>query len=229
MNKEVVLKLTDICKDYRQGNSVVEVLKNVNLEVTRGKTVSIVGASGSGKSTLLHIAGLLDYADSGSVYVHGIPDYQQNNLQYAHNIRLNHMGFVYQYHHLLKDFNAIENVAMPLIIAGRAKEYAFERAEELLDKLGLANKLYNLPGELSGGQQQRVAIARALVNDPKIILADEPTGNLDSATAEEVFELFIDRAKNHNAAVIMVTHNMALARKMESCYKLDLLLNINDN
>ena len=150
-----------------------------------------------------------------------IPEYKIKNLKYAPQIRLENLGFIYQHHHLLGDFTAQENAAMPLLIAGIEKDQALQRAEDLLATLGLGERLYNLPGELSGGEQQRVAIARALINNPKLILADEPTGNLDPNTAEEVFELFIDRAENSGAAIIMVTHNMSLAKRMHKAYKLD--------
>ena len=223
-DKQIVLQLKNINKDYRQGRSTVEVLKNVNLEITKNQMVAIVGASGSGKSTLLHIAGLLDPADSGSVYIENIPQHKLNNLKYAPQIRLENLGFIYQHHHLLGDFTAQENAAMPLLIAGVEKSCALERAEELLTKLGLGSRLCNFPGELSGGEQQRVAIARALINDPKLILADEPTGNLDPHTAEEVFELFLDRAENSGCAIIMVTHNISLAKRMHKAYKLDYTL-----
>jgi lipoprotein-releasing system ATP-binding protein len=223
-DKQIVLQLKNINKDYRQGRSTIEVLKNINLEVTKNQMVAIVGSSGSGKSTLLHIAGLLDSADSGSIHMENIPEYKLKNLKYAPQIRLENLGFIYQHHHLLGDFTAQENAAMPLLIAGIEKDQALQRAEDLLAKLGLGERLYNLPGELSGGEQQRVAIARALINNPKLILADEPTGNLDPNTAEEVFELFIDRAENSGAAIIMVTHNMSLAKRMHKAYKLDYTL-----
>lgn len=216
-----VLRLKDICKDYRQGRSVIEVLKNVNLEVMAGEAVAIVGASGSGKSTLLHIAALLDRADSGHVSVVGVENIAKSLPKNAHQVRLENLGFIYQYHHLLKDFTAQENAAMPLIIRGIKKDVAYEKAAELLASLGLGNRLYNVPGELSGGEQQRVAIARALINDPKIILADEPTGNLDPHTADIVFNLFLRHARQNKTAIVMVTHNMALAEKMDRVYKLD--------
>jgi len=225
-DKQIVLQLKNINKDYRQGRSTIKVLKDVNLEITKNQMVAIIGASGSGKSTLLHIAGLLDFADSGSVHIDNIPEQKIKNLKYAPQIRLENLGFIYQHHHLLGDFTAQENVAMPLLIYGIKKSEALERAEDLLAKLGLGKRLYNLPGELSGGEQQRVAIARALINNPKLILADEPTGNLDPNTAEEVFELFLDRAKNSGTAIIMVTHNTSLAKRMHELYKLDYTLEL---
>lgn len=223
-NHQIILKLHNINKDYYQGRSVIEVLRDVNLEVAKGEMVAIVGASGSGKSTLLHIAGLLDRPNSGSVVIDDIPEHRTHNLKYAAQIRLQNLGFIYQHHHLLRDFNTQENAALPLLIDGANKDEAFQRAGDLLNKLGLGNRLYNVPGELSGGEQQRVAIARALINNPKIILADEPTGNLDPKTSEEVFELFLERAHNMGSAIIMVTHNMALAKQMHKSYKLDYTL-----
>lgn len=225
-DKQVILELKNINKGYSQGRSIIEVLKNVNLQIVTNQMVAIVGTSGSGKSTLLHIAGLLDYPDSGSVYIENVPDYKLCDLKYAAQIRLETLGFIYQYHHLLGDFTAQENAAIPLLISGVKKRDALERSEDLLKKLGLGSRLYNFPGELSGGEQQRVAIARALINDPKLILADEPTGNLDSNTAEEVFALLLDRAENSGAAIIMVTHNISLAKRMHKTYKLDYTLEI---
>ena len=218
--REVILSLRGICKDYIQGRSVVEVLKNIDLDILAGEMLAVVGASGRGKSTLLHIAGLLDYADKGSVHITGIPDSVIRDLKNSNNIRLKMMGFIYQYHHLLSDFTARENVAMPLLIQSINKKEAMDRAETMLDSLGLGKRLCNLPGELSGGEQQRVAIARALINNPKIILADEPTGNLDHNTSDDVFAMLLERAEKHGAAIIMVSHNMTLANKMHRIYEL---------
>lgn len=217
---KAILTLTSIFKDYRQGRSVIEVLKNVNLTVHPKEMLAIVGASGSGKSTLLHIAGLLDNADSGEIFIDNVENAMVKNLRYSNRIRLENMGFIYQYHHLLKDFTAQENAAMPLLINDISKKEAMERAAFILEDLGLGKRLYNVPGELSGGEQQRVAIARALINNPKIILADEPTGNLDPHTADEVFALFLERIEKENVAIIMVTHNLELAAKMDKTYKL---------
>ncbi len=228
MSDQAILTLKNICKDYTQGRSVIEVLKNINLTVHAGEMVAIVGASGSGKSTLLHIAGLLDAADSGQVSIAGIEDVKTNNLKHANKIRLENMGFIYQHHHLLRDFTAQENAAMPLLIKGIKKSDAMDMAAELLEDLGIGKRLFNVPGELSGGEQQRVAIARALINKPKIILADEPTGNLDPHTAEEVFVMFQEHAEKHGAAIVMVSHNLKLAAKMHKVYKLDGELNKRD-
>lgn len=220
MNKEPILSLKNICKDYRQGRSVIEVLKNVNLDIMQGELTAIIGASGSGKSTLLHIAGLLDKPDLGTVSMSCVSQAKISNFKYAHEIRLQKIGFIYQYHHLLGDFTARANVAMPLFIRGVKREEALDQADELLNSLGLGKRLCNLPGELSGGEMQRVAIARALINRPKVILADEPTGNLDSRAADAVFSMFIRHAKQYNTAVVMVTHNMLLASKMDKQYQL---------
>lgn len=218
---KAILALKGISKDYKQGRSIIEVLKNVDLTVNQKEMVAIVGASGSGKSTLLHIAGLLDSADSGEIFIDNVPDSKIANLRHANNIRLDNMGFIYQYHHLLKDFTAQENAAMPLLINNVPKKEAIERAASILEELGLGKRLYNVPGELSGGEQQRVAVARALINNPKIILADEPTGNLDPHTADEVFAMFLARAEKENTAIVMVSHNLELASKMHKTYKLD--------
>jgi len=218
MSKENILTLENVHKEYMQGKTCIEVLKNVNLAVNAGEMVAIVGNSGCGKSTLLHIAGLLDAPKEGKVKICNI-DCSDKDVK-KNTLRLNNIGFVYQYHHLLKDFSARENVAMPKIISGASYASSLKEADVLLIKLGLENRLYNLPGELSGGEQQRVAIARCLINSPKIILADEPTGNLDPVTSEEVFKLFVEHASSNGAAIIMVTHNHALANRMHKAYEL---------
>lgn len=217
---KAILTLKGISKDYKQGRSIIEVLKSVNLTVHQKEMVAIVGASGSGKSTLLHIAGLLDTADSGEIFIDNVEDIRVKNLRYSNRVRLENMGFIYQYHHLLTDFTAQENAAMPLLINNIPRKEAMERSATILEELGLGKRLYNVPGELSGGEQQRVAVARALINNPKIILADEPTGNLDPHTADEVFAIFLERIEKENAAIIMVTHNLELAAKMNKTYKL---------
>lgn len=226
MNKDKsVLKLQNICKDYKQGRSTIEVLKNIDLEVFAGEMVAIIGASGSGKSTLLHIAGLLDVADKGTIRIGEEHERDATKIKNATTTRLLQIGFIYQYHHLLRDFTSRENVAMPLIIAGENISRACDIADDLLNQVGLGNRLYNIPGELSGGEMQRVAIARSLINNPAIIFADEPTGNLDPHTAEEIFELLMVRAEKQGAAIVMVTHNTNLASRMHKCYRLDYSLN----
>ena len=217
-NDGAILELRNICKDYIQPNNVIEVLKDFSLQLYPGEIIAICGASGSGKSTLLHIAGLLDKADSGDVIIDG--DIIKNDEKIRTKIRLESLGFVYQYHHLLKDFSARENVAMPRLIAGKNYEEALEDADELLAKLDLQNRTFNSPGELSGGQQQRVAIARALINNPKVILADEPTGNLDSNSANIVMKLLIDMVKHHNMGAIIVTHNEHIAKMVDRVYRI---------
>jgi lipoprotein-releasing system ATP-binding protein len=218
-NKKCVLSLTNISKNYYQGKYVVEVLKDINFSIYKGELVSIVGSSGSGKSTFLHIAGLLDTPTIGQVGIN--TDCDKTKKLSPEQIRLHKIGFVYQYHHLLKDFSARENVAIPAILAGIEKQIAFQNADALLSKLGLEDRLHNMPSQLSGGQQQRVAIARSMINNPSIILADEPTGNLDPKTAEGVFELFLELARNFNTSVVMVTHNTLIAQKMDKIYKME--------
>jgi lipoprotein-releasing system ATP-binding protein len=200
-----ILQLQNICKSYKQGSVSTEVLKDFSLELNAGEIIAIVGASGSGKSTLLHIAGLLDQADSGAVIIEG--QNVTDNDRMRTKLRLASLGFIYQYHHLLKDFTARENVAMPRLIAGKNYEQALADAEQILTALDLENRTYHMPGELSGGQQQRVAIARAMINNPKIILADEPTGNLDHATATNVLKLMMKLVREKNIALVIVTHN----------------------
>lgn len=212
---KIVMQLKDISKNYNQGKNTVEVLKNINLTIKTGELITITGSSGSGKSTLLHIAGLLDKASEGTVEINGAHSHFNNDL-----IRLNFIGFIYQYHHLLKDFNARENIALPNLIKGSSYKLALTQADEYLFKLGIADKRYHLPGELSGGEQQRVAIARSLINQPKIILADEPTGNLDERRANEIFELFLKITMSNDLAFVMVTHNNNLSKKSHKRYQI---------
>lgn len=210
---ESILELSDITKHYKQGVDTIEVLSCINLKVLAGDTVAIIGCSGSGKSTLLHIAGLLDRPTQGNVFINGL-----SNISNKDRTRLLYIGFIYQYHYLLQDFTALENVLIPMWARGVSN---IEEAEYWLKCLGLFDRRNHYPEALSGGQQQRVAIARALINHPKLILADEPTGNLDPDTAREVFELLISLAKKHQVAVIVVTHNHALAAKMDKIYELN--------
>jgi len=218
MNNRAILELRNISKDYKQGSGIVEVLKDFSLSVNPGEIIAIIGASGCGKSTLLHIAGLLDRPTTGEVLIDSKIIADDDKVRT--NMRLEYIGFVYQYHHLLKDFNARENIALPRLIAGKNYEEALEDADELLGFLELENRSFNFPGELSGGQQQRVAIARALINKPKIILADEPTGNLDPYSAQKVLELLTSTVKESNMAAIIVTHNQQISSFVDRVYKI---------
>lgn len=214
IDDNTVLELRQVIKTYRQGRSVLEVLKGVNLTIHSGEITALVGQSGAGKSTLLQIAGLLDRPSSGQVFINN-----QNVSAAGDDVRTlfrrDYIGFVYQYHNLLGDFDALENVMMPMLIAGKTKRYAEEKAAFLLDKLKLSHRLKHRPAELSGGEQQRVAIARALANTPKLLLADEPTGNLDPNTAEDVFNGLLNIIKETGLAAVIATHNMDLAVRMD--------------
>lgn len=214
-----ILELKSISKNYIQGKSNIEILKNVNLSIKAGELVGILGSSGSGKSTMLHIAGLLDNQFSGEVIVKSRLTSKLNDNS-KNLIRLNNIGFIYQYHHLLKDFSARENVAMPALIASKDYNESLKEADQLLSILGLGSRINNFPGELSGGEQQRVAIARSMINKPDIILADEPTGNLDNDSSNLVIDLFLKLAKERNLASIIVTHNNSIAEKLDSVYEI---------
>lgn len=204
----------NIRKTYQEGLLTTEVLKGVDFEIAQGELVAIVGASGSGKSTLLHILGALDKPTEGTVHFKGHQLSELNGNKQA-KIRNQHIGFVYQFHHLLPDFSALENVAMPLLIGGVNKNEAIARATELLDKVGLAHRIEHRPSELSGGERQRVAIARALVNKPALVLADEPTGNLDYKTALDIYHLMRSLNKEFGIAFLVVTHDTELAAKLD--------------
>jgi lipoprotein-releasing system ATP-binding protein len=209
-----VLFLHDIERHYRQGDETLHVLNGIELALWGGQSVALVAPSGAGKSTLLHIAGLLEHPDRGDVYVDGrstsiLADHERTR------IRRNEIGFVYQSHYLLPEFSALENVLLPQMIRGLARNVAKERAVELLEYLGLGGRLNHRPSELSGGEQQRVAIARAVANAPRILLADEPTGNLDLHTAEHVFNALSQLVKASGLAAIIATHNMDLAARMD--------------
>lgn len=202
-----MLKATKIIKNYGE----LQVLKGVDIEINKGEIVSIIGASGAGKSTLLHILGTLDKADSGDIMLNGerVDKLSGKNLAAFRN---KNIGFIFQFHHLLPEFTAVENVCIPGWIGGKNKSATEKRAKELLEKLGLSHRLNNKPGQLSGGEQQRVAVARALINNPAIIMADEPTGNLDSANANEMHQLFINLRNEFQQTFLIVTHNEELAR-----------------
>jgi lipoprotein-releasing system ATP-binding protein len=195
-----------IVKSYGE----LKVLKGVDLEIRDGEVVSIVGSSGAGKSTLLHILGTLDSPDAGEIFFDGVPVHGMKGRTLA-RFRNNHIGFVFQFHHLLPEFTALENVCIPGWIAGKSKKEVEDRGRELLRLLGLGERLENKPGALSGGEQQRVAVARALVNSPRIVFADEPTGNLDSANARELHQLFMKLRSEFGQTFLIVTHNEELA------------------
>jgi lipoprotein-releasing system ATP-binding protein len=216
----VVLKLSSVVRTYRAGENAVDVLKGVGLELSRGELVGLVGPSGSGKSTLLHTAGLLERPDEGSVLLDGEDCLKLNDRQRT-LMRRTRLGFVYQFHHLLPEFNAIDNVAAPLYLSGVHRNVARERAVELLEKMGLGHRLNHQPMEMSGGEQQRVAIARALSNRPKILIADEPTGNLDTKTTESVFQQLIETGRTEGLAMLIATHNLALTQYMDRVLTLE--------
>lgn len=211
MNK--ILELKQIKRHFGVGETKVSVLKGIDFSLKAGEVVALLGPSGSGKSTLLQIAGLLDTPNSGSVFVDGQAVNTQNDAMRT-QVRRDTMGFVYQSHLLLNDFSALENVMMPMLIAGKKRDMAQKRALFLLERMGLKKRVHHRPGQMSGGEQQRVAIARALANEPKILLADEPTGNLDPQTAETVFQELISVVQETGLAALIATHNPELAQKM---------------
>ena len=218
--KEGGLRLDDVSRRFCQGKVTLEVLRGANLAIQPGEIVALVGPSGAGKSTLLHIAGLLERPDSGEVTLAGeacgrLGDDGRTRLR-----RL-HLGFVYQYHHLLPEFSAVENVVLPQMIAGAGRAAARAKALRLLDTMGLAARAEHRPGQLSGGEQQRVAICRALANDPKVLLADEPTGNLDPHTSGGVFDELLRLVRTTGIAALIATHNPDLARRMDRIIHLE--------
>lgn len=214
-----LLTVKGLCKDYRMGADTVQVLKGIDLEIVQGTTTALVGASGAGKSTLLHILGALDRPSSGLV------TYKEQNL-FSHSdreladFRSCTIGFVFQFHHLLPEFTALENVMMPALIARKERRQAEQAARTLLVEVGLEHRLQHRPGELSGGEQQRVAIARALVMEPELLLADEPTGNLDAKTSEAIHELLVKIQKQTGISMVVVTHNERIAARMERVVRL---------
>lgn len=209
-----ILELNNITKAYGKGEAAFVVLNDISLNVKEGEIVALVGPSGCGKSTLLNVAGLIDTKDEGEILIDGENVGNFSDSKYT-KIRRDKIGFVYQFHHLLPEFTALENIIMPDIIAGKKRSDVEKAAHELLELVGMPDKANSLPQELSGGEQQRVAILRAIAHSPKLILADEPTGNLDPHTSEVVFDLMIDIIKKQNLAALIVTHNHDLAKRMD--------------
>lgn len=209
---DAVVKLVGLTRSFEQGGVRIDVLRGVNLAVRPGEIVALLGPSGAGKSTLLQAVGLLEGGFGGKIEIAGI-DASQLSGDARTTLRRDHLGFVYQFHHLLPDFTAQENVILPQLVAGRAREAAEQRAGELLSALGLAKRLHHRPSQLSGGEQQRVAVARALANRPQLVLADEPTGNLDTRTGGSVIDLLFGLQKRRGSTLVLITHDEALAQR----------------
>lgn len=215
-----VIQCKNIAKTFQDGNLKVEVLKKIDLTISQAETIAVVGPSGSGKSTLLHILGGLDKPSSGEVFLKGESIHAMSERKRCH-MRNKELGFVYQFHHLLPEFTAQENVAMPLLIRGINPDKAMHTAAEMLSQVGLSERLKHKLSQLSGGERQRTAIARALVSEPSCLLADEPTGNLDQATADKVYELLLSLNKQLKTSILIVTHDRQLANRMDRCLYLD--------
>lgn len=215
-----VLQCRQLKKSFTEGGMNVDVLRGIDLEVMPGERIAIVGSSGEGKSTLLHLLGGLDSATSGEVYILG-DDMMQLSEKQRSKLRNRALGFVYQFHHLLAEFTALENVAMPLLIRGVAPSVASDKAAVLLDKVGLEARKLHKPGEMSGGERQRAAVARALVTEPKCVLADEPTGNLDRKNADHIYSLMLELNQELNTSFVVVTHESALADRMDRVLRLE--------
>jgi lipoprotein-releasing system ATP-binding protein len=213
-DKEPAIFLQAVERRYHQGETTLEILNHADFAVWAGQSVALIGPSGAGKSTLLHVAGLLEHPDGGEVFIEGVPTSTLSDAERT-RIRRNEIGFVYQFHHLLGEFSALENVELPQMIRGLSRSEAKRRASELLSYLGLKDRLHHRPAELSGGEQQRVAIARAVANAPRILLADEPTGNLDPRTSDHVFGTLAQLVRASGLAAIVATHNMDLASRMD--------------
>jgi lipoprotein-releasing system ATP-binding protein len=216
---EPVLSCKNLQKRFDQGNLFVDVLQEVTLEVAQGERVAIMGSSGSGKSTLLHLLGGLESPSSGEITLDGHSLIGMNEKKLS-ELRNRVLGFIYQFHHLLGEFTLLENVAMPLLIGGTPVDIASSKANDILKRVGLGNRVEHKPGELSGGERQRAAIARALVTKPKCVLADEPTGNLDRRTADHVYGLMLELNQEFNVSFLVVTHDAALAKRMDTILQL---------
>lgn len=220
MTQPSILVLNKINKSYKQGESANHVLREVNFHLNSGEVVALVGPSGSGKSTFLQITGLLDNASGGSIIIDGQDCSKLDDAKQT-QIRLHKIGFVYQFHHLLPEFTILENLIIPQLLASRPRPLAEDTANGILERLGLANKHHRLPTELSGGEQQRVAFARALINNPLLLLADEPTGNLDHANSLLVFAMMLEQARHSGVAAVIVTHNLEIAAKCDKIYTIE--------
>lgn len=219
LDRDTLLKAEGVVKTFTQGEKTLNVLNNLDMKLEAGEIVALVGPSGSGKSTLLQILGLLDKPTSGHLRIGDRAAEHLNDTERT-KLRRTHIGFVYQFHHLLPEFTALENVAMPQIIAGVKRADAKDKAASLLESLGLGQRLDHRPAKLSGGEQQRVAIARALANDPKLLFADEPTGNLDPTTSAEVFDILLGQVRQRGIGALIATHNMDLADQMDRILEL---------
>lgn len=218
MNNNIIYS-RGLVKSYHDGQTSVDVLRGIDFEVPKGARIAIVGPSGSGKSTFLHLLGGLDKPTAGDIFILE-KNWQKLSEKKRCQLRNQHLGFVYQFHHLLPEFTALENVAMPLLIAGSSVEEADDKAQQILRQVGLQQRLQHKPAQLSGGERQRVAIARALVHQPHCVFADEPTGNLDQATAANVFDLMLDLNSHLQTALVIVTHDKQLARRMDHIFTL---------
>lgn len=210
----LVLSLKGVARHFKQGQESLAILDGIDFDIAEGEIVALVGPSGAGKSTLLQTAGLLDRIDQGTIAIDGL-DVTKSSDREKTNLRKEKLGFVYQYHHLLPEFSALENIVLPQMIAGKSKKQAEEQAEKLLQAVSLAKRAHHRPAELSGGEQQRVAIARALANQPRLLLADEPTGNLDPETSDQVFNLLLDEVRKSGLSALIATHNPTLAARMD--------------
>ena len=219
MEQDIIIKLRGVCKNYMMGDSIVKAASEIDLEIKRGDFIAIVGPSGSGKSTMMNLVGALDLATKGDIYLDNLNIEHLDESDLA-QIRGKKIGFVFQTFNLIPTLTALQNVTLPMMFQGVEREEREKRAREILEKLGMEYRLTHLPGELSGGERQRVAIARALANDPEVILADEPTGNLDSVTGEKIVHLFLELNKKQGKTIIMVTHDLELAKYANKIYHL---------